>query len=120
MNSPRVLTATVVGEQLGDHDRLAPPVPWWSLTKTALAAGALTLVADGRLALDAPLLPKPYTLRQLLQHTAGVPNYGDLVEYHEAVELFTYERLALVRPGDEDGPVFASRLLLTLATRWLR
>jgi CubicO group peptidase (beta-lactamase class C family) len=85
MNAARVLTAIVEGGHLGDHDRLSPSVPWWSLTKTALAAGALALVADGRLALDAPLGSKPFTLRQLLQHTAGVPNYGDLAAYHEAV-----------------------------------
>jgi CubicO group peptidase (beta-lactamase class C family) len=60
-------------------------VPWWSLTKTALAAGALALVGDGRLALDAPLAGRPFTLRQLLHHTAGVPDYGGLAAYHEAV-----------------------------------
>jgi len=40
---------------------LDQPVPWWSFTKTILAAAALVLVRDGRLALDrsskvAPLL----------------------------------------------------------------
>ena len=30
------------------------PVPWWSFTKTVLAAAALALVADGRLSLDIP------------------------------------------------------------------
>lgn len=86
MSTPRILAATVEGGSLGDHDRPAPPVPWWSLTKTALAAAALALVEAGRLALDAPLRPQPYTLRQLLQHTAGVPSYGDLAAYGEAVE----------------------------------
>jgi len=60
-------------------------VPWWSFTKTLIAACALRLVEDGRLALDAPLADRPYTLRMLLQHRAGVGNYGALPEYHEAV-----------------------------------
>jgi CubicO group peptidase (beta-lactamase class C family) len=86
MNSPRVLTASVGGGRSDNDDALTLPVPWWSLTKTALAAGALVLVAEGRLALDAHLDSRPYTLRQLLQHTAGVPDYGGLAEYHQAVE----------------------------------
>lgn len=61
------------------------PVPWWSFTKTALAACALRLAAAGVLALDAPMAGRPYTLRQLLQHRAGVPNYGMLAAYREAV-----------------------------------
>jgi len=85
MNAPRVLTATVEGGRLNDHDRRSLPVPWWSLTKTAIAAAALALVGEGRLALDELLGSRPYTLRQLLQHTAGVPEYGGLAAYHEAV-----------------------------------
>lgn len=85
MDAPRVLTATVEGGRLTDHGRRSLPVPWWSLTKTAIAAAALALVGDGRLALDEPLHSRPYTLRQLLQHTAGVPEYGALAAYHEAV-----------------------------------
>ena len=102
MNFPRVLTATVEGEALGERHGPAPRVPWWSLTKTALAAGALALVAEGRLALDKPLRPRPYTVRQLLQHTAGVPNYGDLAEYHQAVERGEepWSREALLRRVD--------------------
>jgi CubicO group peptidase (beta-lactamase class C family) len=60
-------------------------VPWWSFTKTAIAAAALTLVRDGELDLDARLASKPFTLRQLLQHRAGVAEYGALSEYHRAV-----------------------------------
>jgi D-alanyl-D-alanine carboxypeptidase len=82
MNAPRVLTATVEGGRLTDHDRRSLPVPWWSLTKTAIAAAALALVGEGRLALDQPPASRPYTLRQLLQHTAGVPEYGGLAAYH--------------------------------------
>jgi CubicO group peptidase (beta-lactamase class C family) len=61
-------------------------VPWWSFTKTVIAAAALALVRDGRLALDEPLADRPYTLRQLLQHRAGLTEYGRLPAYHEAVE----------------------------------
>jgi len=70
---------------LRDYDPDALPVPWWSLTKTVLAAASLTLVAEGRLALDAPCRFGPFTLRQLLRHTAGVREYGSLADYHEAV-----------------------------------
>jgi len=60
-------------------------VPWWSFTKTVIAAAALSLVRDARLALDEALPDKPYTLRQLLQHRAGLTEYGRLPAYHEAV-----------------------------------
>ncbi|SKA15775.1 CubicO group peptidase, beta-lactamase class C family [Enhydrobacter aerosaccus] len=60
-------------------------VPWWSFTKTVLAAAALILVRDGRLTLDGPISGKPYTVRQLLQHRAGLGNYGALPDYHDAV-----------------------------------
>src|SRR5690606_2772623 len=60
-------------------------VPWWSFTKTLIAAAALILVRRKRLSLEAPLPGLPYSLRQLLQHTAGVGNYGGLPEYHAAV-----------------------------------
>lgn len=66
-----------------DADRL---VPWWSFTKTALAAAALVLVRDGLVRLDEPVEGRPYTLRHLLQHRSGLANYGGLRAYHEAVE----------------------------------
>src|SRR5262249_20155592 len=59
--------------------------PWWSFTKTAIAIAALRLVEVGKLELDTPRPHEPYTLRQLLLHRAGVPNYGRLNAYHEAV-----------------------------------
>jgi CubicO group peptidase (beta-lactamase class C family) len=60
-------------------------VPWWSFTKTALATAALQLVARGYCSLDDRIDSRAYTLRQLLQHRAGVPDYGGLASYHEAV-----------------------------------
>ena len=60
-------------------------VPWWSVTKTAIAAAALTLVGEGRLDLDAPFAGRAYTLRQLLQHRAGLRDYGAMPAYQEAV-----------------------------------
>jgi D-alanyl-D-alanine carboxypeptidase len=81
----RILTAVVEGGRLRDPGADSRPVPWWSLTKSALAAAALALVGAGKLALDRQLSERPFTLRQLLQHTAGVPDYGGLRGYHEAV-----------------------------------
>jgi len=60
-------------------------VPWWSFTKTVLAAAALTLVRDGLLRLDDAALGGPFTLRQLLRHEAGLADYGELADYHAAV-----------------------------------
>tara|TARA_B110000503_G_scaffold19237_1_gene28612 strand:- start:791 stop:1678 length:888 start_codon:yes stop_codon:yes gene_type:complete len=68
------------------EDQSETIVPWWSFTKTVIAAAALVLVRDGKLSLDVPLKGKPFTLRQLLQHQAGLPDYGGLPEYHQAVE----------------------------------
>ncbi|MBS0469811.1 MAG: beta-lactamase family protein [Proteobacteria bacterium] len=59
--------------------------PWWSFTKTILAAAAFKLAEQGRLALDEPFDGKPYTLRQLLAHRAGLRDYGALPEYQSAV-----------------------------------
>ena len=61
------------------------PAPWWSFGKTVLASAALALVAQGRLRLDEPLPGRPFTLRQLLGHRAGLRCYGGLRDYHVAV-----------------------------------
>src|SRR5262245_34004640 len=60
-------------------------VPWWSFAKTVIATAALVLVDRRQLALDAPVASAPYTLRHLLQHTSGLPDYGPNPDYHRAV-----------------------------------
>jgi CubicO group peptidase (beta-lactamase class C family) len=60
-------------------------IPWWSFTKIVLAITALRLVESGAFALDDCIGDEPYTLRQLLQHQAGLPDYGGLKDYHDAV-----------------------------------
>jgi D-alanyl-D-alanine carboxypeptidase len=64
-------------------------VPVASVTKTMTAVCVLKLVDDGLIALDDPVNgilesfgaglkpPGPITLRQLLDHTSGMPSYGD-------------------------------------------
>ena len=66
----------------GDAEAL---FPWWSFGKTVIAACALRLVEDGRLELDARCEGGDWTLRQLLAHRAGLPDYGPFKAYHDAV-----------------------------------
>jgi D-alanyl-D-alanine carboxypeptidase len=78
------LIASCVGDEIhSDNDKAI--VPWWSITKTALAACALLLVAGGRLELDRALAGRKYTLRQLLQHTSGLGCYTESPDYEAAV-----------------------------------
>ncbi|MGE8154501.1 serine hydrolase domain-containing protein [Pseudomonas vancouverensis] len=74
----------VNGQLLTPHESDAQ-VPWWSFTKTVLAATVLSLVRDGLIGLDQPLPDRPFTLRQLLRHEAGLADYSELADYHAAV-----------------------------------
>jgi CubicO group peptidase (beta-lactamase class C family) len=76
---------TVEGDAVLEAVGAEAAVPWWSFTKPIVAAAALVLVQAGRLALDEPLPGQPFTLRHLLQHRSGLPDYGGLPAYHEAV-----------------------------------
>jgi CubicO group peptidase (beta-lactamase class C family) len=80
-----IRTAVAAGGRLVNGRGGDVPVPWWSFGKTVIAATALVLVQDGILRLDLPVDPRGFTLRQLLQHRAGLANYGGLPAYHEAV-----------------------------------
>jgi D-alanyl-D-alanine carboxypeptidase len=74
---------------------LAPDAPFYlySITKTLIAAALLQHVARGALALDAPIqtylpdlpLTAPATVRQILNHSAALADYGGLSAYHDAV-----------------------------------
>jgi D-alanyl-D-alanine carboxypeptidase len=65
-----------------------------SITKSFTAAVILRLVASAKLMLDACVsewlseVPNAsrITIRQCLQHTSGLPDYGALPDYHEAVQ----------------------------------
>lgn len=71
----------------------APRFPIFSVAKPLLAALVLVLAQDGRVDLDAPmasLLPEGAgltraTVRQVLNHTGGLPEYGAWSAYHAAV-----------------------------------
>ncbi|MEP5761138.1 MAG: serine hydrolase domain-containing protein [Litoreibacter sp.] len=69
----------------GFSGTVAARFPYWSFTKTVIAICALKLVEEGALDLDVPLDGQPYSLRQLLAHTSGLPDYCQLPEYGVAV-----------------------------------
>lgn len=85
MNDEPILTARIDTDAGPAPSADQARVPWWSFTKTALATAALRLVADGRIVLDTPIGDRPYSLRHLLQHRSGLPEYGALAAYHDAV-----------------------------------
>lgn len=74
----------------------------------------LRLVEQGRIDLDAPLPEQDFTLRQLLNHTSGLPDYGTLPAYRQAVaESETpWSRQKLVRAAMSQG------MLLVPGTGW--
>ena len=78
-----LIASCVADKVAGDRSLL---VPWWSIAKTAIAACALVLVADGRLDLDKVMPGRRFTLRQVLQHTSGLPCYTESDAYEVAVE----------------------------------
>ncbi|WP_053119596.1 serine hydrolase [Pseudomonas sp. P1.31] len=80
-----MLSSLISNSQVQTPEQLELTVPWWSFTKTVLAATALSLVRDGLTTLDEPVTDQPFTLRQLLRHEAGLADYGELAEYHAAV-----------------------------------
>jgi len=102
-------------------------LPWWSITKTVLAAAVLRLVDRGTLSIDDRYEDAPYTIRQLLQHTSGLNTYGG--PYYQAAvangdPVWSVEELLerrnvrqlLFRPGEgwaysNIGYLFVRRLI---------
>lgn len=88
---------TAVGYQDLEHEiplRTDANFYIYSITKSLLAAALLHLVSEGLLDLNASvqsylphfLLDTPVTLRQLLSHTSGLPDYGGTSAYVDAVK----------------------------------
>ena len=88
--------AFIVGRRQGvrpDHASVGSRFLVMSITKSLTAVAILRLVETGVLELDGHLsqwLPDiPHaariTVRHLLQHTSGLPDYGPLTDYHEAI-----------------------------------
>ncbi|MGQ7295041.1 serine hydrolase [Quadrisphaera sp. KR29] len=108
----------------------AQPVPLLSLTKTVTAALVLRQVSAGALALDEPVPPvegvvppagEPVTLRQLLQHTSGIPQYFTVEGYDPQAEATAAELVSLstsaqrwAEPGTEVVYTNSGYLWLTL------
>lgn len=59
--------------------------PYWSFTKTVIAICALRMVQEGLIGLDKPLAGYDFSLRQVLDHTSGLPDYFSLPDYRKAV-----------------------------------
>lgn len=83
--------------------------PYWSFTKTAIAICALLLAERGEVDLDTRVPGEAYTLRQLLNHTAGLPDYGALTQYHRAIaaDVEPWSRATMMQRAMAGGPLFA-------------
>jgi D-alanyl-D-alanine carboxypeptidase len=79
----------------------------YSITKTFTASLVLKFCEEGQLSLDDPLArwfpriaqAERICLRQLLNHTAGIPDYGGIPAYHDSVRSspskpWSFERFA--------------------------
>lgn len=80
-----MLVSVVANGSLLTPEHCDTTLPWWSFTKTVLAAAALTLVRDGLVELDHSVAEGPFSLRQLLRHEAGLADYAELADYHTVV-----------------------------------
>lgn len=92
-DAPTIALWTRTDGQIERAPAAEPGFPAYSVTKTFLATLALKFVDEGRLDLEGPLArwfpgvdrAERVTLRQVLGHRAGLPDYGGLPAYHGAV-----------------------------------
>ena len=98
---------TMTGQEGGDAD-IDARFPYWSFSKTAISICALKLVETTALNLDELLQGHPFTLRQLLGHSSGLPDYGSLDEYNLAVarEVKPWPRAKLLDATLAQGMLF--------------
>ena len=84
--------------------------PYWSFTKTIIAICALRMAQEGRIDLDRCLPDYDFSLRQLLDHTSGLPDYFTVPDYRKAVaqteQPWTAEHLREITMAQ--GRLFAS------------
>ncbi|MFB9690700.1 serine hydrolase domain-containing protein [Amycolatopsis plumensis] len=94
-----------------------------SNTKTFIAVVVLQLVAEGKVALDAPIeryLPglvpggAAITVRQLLQHTSGLPNYTEYLGLEDIAKL----RHRYFQPHELLAVAFAHPAKFAPGTKW--
>ena len=97
-----------------DHQK---PFYIYSITKTFTATSVLMLAEQGQLRLDDAFssylrrdeVPASATIRQMLNHTAGLSDYGHRTEYQEAVSdspsaPWSYDKL--MKCGLQETPLF--------------
>jgi D-alanyl-D-alanine carboxypeptidase len=102
-----IVQAGVQPQTFGATSDEEPAFLAYSITKTFIAALVLGLCEEGRLRLEDPLArwfpriarAEHITIRQLLNHTAGIPDYGSNAAYHESVRSlpsvpWSFERFA--------------------------
>jgi CubicO group peptidase (beta-lactamase class C family) len=80
-------TAIIDADGTVTRSGLTDCVPWWSFTKTALSIATLRLAEQGALELDEKLPGELFSVRQLLRHEAGLPDYGAIARYHSDVAV---------------------------------
>jgi D-alanyl-D-alanine carboxypeptidase len=113
------------------------PVPWeakfriGSLTKTFVATTLLHLVGEGKLSLDDTVdrwLPglvigngndgTRITVRQLLQHTSGLPDYTHVIPWLGDETKFLEERHTTMTPAEAMALAMTSAPLFPPGTSW--